>query len=157
MAVDYDIIWRGAKATLEGDIAITGALAVTGAATVTGALALTGAAVLSSTLSCAGFTNTAGLILGGQVEIGTSGAGLGTIANTTPLAFYNFADGTAFLPLAPSNNQYQFVKNINGTGTLTLSGAIDGATEVTLVTMDAWEGIYDSSGTTWRTLNAYTA
>lgn len=157
MAVDYDIIWRGAKATLEGDIAITGVLGVTKAATLASTLAVTGAAALSSTLSCAGFTNTAGVTLGGQVEIGTSGAALGTISNAQPIAYYNFADGTTFLPLSPVNNQFQLVKNINGTGTLTLSGAVDGATEITMVTKDTWMGIYDSSGTTWRTLNQYTA
>jgi len=157
MAVDYDIIWRGAKGEIDADVSVTGALAVTGALTLTGELRVSAATVLDTTLSCIGFTNTAGLVLGGQVEIGTSGAALGTISNAQPIAYYDFADGTAFLPLSPVDNQYQFVKNINGTGTCTLSGAIDGATEVALVTMDAWEGLYDSSGTTWRTKNKYTA
>ena len=163
MAVERDIIWRGEKYEIEGDGLLDGVVQVTGAVTldstlaVTGAVAITGAATLASTLSVAGITNTAGMLLGGQVEIGSSGAALGTITNAQPIAFYNFADGSAILPLVPVNNQYQFVKNINGTGTCTLIGAIDGATEVVLVTKDAWEGIYDSSGTTWRTKNAYTA
>ena len=154
----YDIIFTGKDVEIEAsNLRLNAAVNITGAATLDGALTVTGACALSSTLSAAGLTNTAGVTLGGQVEIGTSGAGLGTIANSEPIAFYNFADGTAFLPLAPVDNQLQLVKNINGTGTLTLSGPIDGATEIAMVTMDAWIGVYDSSGTTWRTINTYTA
>lgn len=136
MAEPYDIIWRGEDATIKAsNLELDAAVNATGAVTM------------------AGLTNTAGVTLGGQVELGS----MGTISNAQPIAYYNFGDGTAFLPLAPVDNQFQFVKNINGTGTLILSGAIDGATEITMVTQDAWLGIYDSSGTTWRTINTYTA
>ncbi len=156
MAVERDIIWRGQKYGIEGDGLFDGPARFTGAVTLDSTLAVTGAVMLTSTLALAGLTNTAGFVLGGQVEIGTSGAGLGTIANATPIAYYNFADGTAFLPLSPVDNQIQYVKNINGTGTLTLSAAaVEGATELTLVTLDAALVIWDASGTTWRLLNSH--
>lgn len=158
MAVERDIVWRGIKWEIDGgDGLLRGILNVTGAVTLDSSLAVTGAVALSSTLAMAGITNTGGLVAGAQVEIGSSGAGLGTIANDVAFAYYNFADGTSFLPLAPVDNQVVFAKNINGTGTWTLSGDVDGATELTLVTLDAALVAWDASGTTWRTLSTYVA
>ena len=158
MAVERDIIWRGIKWEIDGgDGLLRGVLNVTGAVTLDSTLAVTGAVTLTSTLAMAGITNTGGNALGAHVEIGSSGAGLGTIGDDVAVAYYDFADGTSFLPLAPVDNQVVFAKNINGTGTWILSGAVDGATELTLVTLDAVTVIYDASGTTWRTLNVHTA
>ena len=152
MAVERDILWRGQKWEIDGgDGLLRGALQVTGAAQFDSSLDITGA------LAVAGITNTGGNVLGAQVELGTSGAGLGTIANSVAIAYYNFADGTSFLPLSPVDNQVILAKNINGTGTWTLSGAVDGATELTLVTLDAAVLAWDASGTTWRTISTYVA
>ena len=144
VAVDYDVIWRGNKAALEGDVWITGAGRVDGALTVGGALALTGAATLASTLGVAGVTNSSYLTLSGVERIGTIGAGLGTIANTTSVALVKFT-GALTAPLNAADGRVLIIGN-QGTDVNTFEGGTIAAGKANLFLCDG--------GTTWYSVTS---
>ena len=143
MAEPYDIIYDGDDIEIKAsNLRLDAAVNITGAARLDSTLNVTGACALSSTLGAAGVTNSSYLTLSGVERIGTIGAGLGTIANSTSIALVKF-DGALTAPVNAADGRVLLIGN-QGTDVNTFEGGTIAAGAANLFLCDggtAWYSV----------------
>lgn len=135
----YDIIHRGDEVEIDGAVKF-GAVSC-GAVTSTGAVTATGV-TSSGAATIAGITDSSYFTLTGIERIGTLGAGLGTLADTTSIAFVKF-DGAVYAPANATDGRIVLIAN-QGTDVNTFEGGTVAAGKANLFLCDggtAWYSV----------------